>query len=34
VEIASAKGVKEKYWDHEPVDQGVADIAPLNVMIV
>jgi hypothetical protein len=34
VEIASAKRVIEKYWEHEPVDQGVAEIASLNITIV
>jgi hypothetical protein len=34
VEIASAKGVIKKYWEHEPVDQGIAEIALLNVTII
>jgi hypothetical protein len=34
VEIESAKEVIEKYWEHEPVDQGVAEIASLDATIV
>jgi hypothetical protein len=34
VKIGSAKGVKEEYWEYEPVDQSVAKIASLNVTIV
>jgi hypothetical protein len=29
-----SKEILDEYWEHRPVDQGVAEIASLNVTIV